>query len=56
MELELSRVDYTIAGITSPNCMKLLPQAHPQETQKVRHLSFSTASHFTNSFQGGFGG
>lgn len=38
MELELSRVDYTIVGITSSNCMRLLPQANPQETQKVSRL------------------
>lgn len=46
MELELSRVDYTIVGITSSNCMRLLPQANPQETQKV-----STNIINTNTFQ-----
>ncbi|KAJ3657514.1 hypothetical protein Zmor_009310 [Zophobas morio] len=35
MELELSRVDYTIVGITSTNCLKLLPPSAAKETQKV---------------------
>ncbi|KAF2879488.1 hypothetical protein ILUMI_26683 [Ignelater luminosus] len=35
MELELSRVDYTIVGITSQSCMKLLPNTKPNEQQKV---------------------
>lgn len=35
MELELSRIDYTVTGITSPKCMKLLPSSGPKEQQKV---------------------
>ncbi|KAL3267317.1 hypothetical protein HHI36_011448 [Cryptolaemus montrouzieri] len=35
MELDLCRVDYTIIGLTSKNCMKLLPPAHLKEPQKV---------------------
>ncbi|XP_044255366.1 Bardet-Biedl syndrome 7 protein homolog [Tribolium madens] len=35
MELELSRVDYTIVGITSQNCLKLLPPSVSKEPQKV---------------------
>ncbi|EFA01565.1 Bardet-Biedl syndrome 7 protein homolog-like Protein [Tribolium castaneum] len=35
MELELSRVDYTIVGITSQNCLKLLPPSASKEPQKV---------------------
>lgn len=37
MELELSRIDYTIVGLTSPNCMKLLPSG-PKQQQKVNFL------------------
>lgn len=35
MELELSRVDYTIVGLTYPNCLKLLPSPGPKYQQKV---------------------
>ncbi|KAJ8951664.1 hypothetical protein NQ318_012205 [Aromia moschata] len=35
MELELTRVDYTIVGVTNPNCMQLLPSSYPKEQQKV---------------------
>ncbi|RZB77484.1 Bardet-Biedl syndrome 7 protein -like, partial [Asbolus verrucosus] len=35
MELELSRVDYTIIGITSTNCLRLLPPNGSKEPQKV---------------------
>lgn len=35
MELELSRVDYTIVGITSKSCMKILPHNKANEQQKV---------------------
>lgn len=36
MDLELTRVDYTIVGITDVNCLQLLPNAYPKEQQKVR--------------------
>ncbi|CAG9839510.1 unnamed protein product [Diabrotica balteata] len=32
--LELTRVDYTIIGITNPNCLQLIP-AQPKEPQRV---------------------
>lgn len=35
MELELSRVDYTLVGVTSSNCMKLLPGSGLKDPQKV---------------------
>ncbi|XP_044749136.1 Bardet-Biedl syndrome 7 protein homolog [Coccinella septempunctata] len=35
MELDLSRLDYTIVGLTSRNCMKLLPSNYLKEPQKV---------------------
>ncbi|KAJ3630530.1 hypothetical protein MTP99_011722 [Tenebrio molitor] len=35
MELELSRIDYTLVGITSTNCLKLLPPSVSKEPQKV---------------------
>ncbi|KAK9870809.1 hypothetical protein WA026_009769 [Henosepilachna vigintioctopunctata] len=35
MELDLTRVDYTIVGLTSMNCMKLLPPSFLKEPQKV---------------------
>ncbi|KAJ9601052.1 hypothetical protein L9F63_000787 [Diploptera punctata] len=35
MELELSRVDYTLVGITAPQTMKLLPNAGIRAMQKV---------------------
>ncbi|KAJ8912894.1 hypothetical protein NQ315_011217 [Exocentrus adspersus] len=35
MELELTRIDYTIVGITDANCLQLLPSASPKEQQKV---------------------
>ncbi|XP_019866840.1 Bardet-Biedl syndrome 7 protein homolog [Aethina tumida] len=35
MELNLHRVDYTIVGLTEPNCMKLLPGDTPKSQQKV---------------------
>lgn len=34
MELDLYRIDYTIVGVTSNNCMKLIPSTHI-EPQKV---------------------
>lgn len=36
MELELSRVDYTLVGVTSNNCMKLLPGSGLKDPQKVK--------------------
>lgn len=36
MELELSRVDYTLVGVTSQGCMKLIPNIGPKEPQKVK--------------------
>lgn len=36
MELELSRVDYAVVGVTSTNCMKILPKTLAHETQRVR--------------------
>lgn len=53
MELELTRVDYTVVGITSPNCMKLLPPSHPQEQQKV--TTKPPQAHPQPSVQGGPG-
>ncbi|KDR14735.1 Bardet-Biedl syndrome 7 protein homolog isoform X2 [Zootermopsis nevadensis] len=35
MEMELSRVDYTLVGITAPQTMKLLPSTGTGMTQKV---------------------
>lgn len=35
MELELSRVDYTLVGITAPQTMKLLPSIGTRMMQKV---------------------
>jgi hypothetical protein len=35
MELELSRVDYTLVGITAPQTMKLLPSIGTGMMQKV---------------------
>ncbi|XP_075234502.1 BBSome complex member BBS7-like [Lycorma delicatula] len=35
MTLELTRVDYTLLGLTSPQCMKLLPGAGSKGMQKV---------------------
>ncbi|KAF7270542.1 hypothetical protein GWI33_016498 [Rhynchophorus ferrugineus] len=35
MELQLSRVDYTVVGITNNNCLKLLPSSNLKEPQKV---------------------
>ncbi|XP_048519315.1 Bardet-Biedl syndrome 7 protein homolog isoform X1 [Dendroctonus ponderosae] len=35
MELQLSRVDYTVAGVTNKNCMRLLPPSTSKEPQKV---------------------
>lgn len=35
MELQLSRVDYTVVGVTNKNCVKLLPPSTPKEQQKV---------------------
>lgn len=35
MELELSRVDYTLVGITAPQTMKLLPNIGTRMMQKV---------------------
>ncbi|XP_018568735.1 Bardet-Biedl syndrome 7 protein homolog [Anoplophora glabripennis] len=35
MDLELTRVDYTIVGITDLNCLQLLPNVYPKEQQKV---------------------
>jgi hypothetical protein len=35
MELELSRVDYTLVGITAPQTMKLLPSTGTRMMQKV---------------------
>lgn len=35
-DLELTRVDYTIVGITNPNCLQLLPgNGGVKETQRV---------------------
>ncbi|XP_017775977.1 PREDICTED: Bardet-Biedl syndrome 7 protein homolog [Nicrophorus vespilloides] len=35
MELELTRVDYTIIGVNSNNCMKLVPIDNNREQQKI---------------------
>jgi hypothetical protein len=35
MELELSRVDYTLVGITAPQTMQLLPSIGTRMMQKV---------------------
>lgn len=35
MELELSRMDYTLVGITAPQTMKLLPSMGTRMMQKV---------------------
>jgi len=35
MELELSRVDYTLVGITAPQTMRLLPSIGTRMMQKV---------------------
>ncbi|XP_030747216.1 Bardet-Biedl syndrome 7 protein homolog [Sitophilus oryzae] len=35
MELQLSRVDYTVIGVTTKNCLKLLPSNNLKEQQKV---------------------
>ncbi|XP_066257169.1 Bardet-Biedl syndrome 7 protein homolog [Euwallacea similis] len=35
MELQLSRVDYTVMGVANKNCLRLLPAAAPKEPQKV---------------------
>lgn len=40
MELQLSRVDYTVAGVTNKNCMRLLPPSTSKEPQKVIKISF----------------
>lgn len=33
--MELARVDYSLVGLTSPQCMKLLPNTAPKAVQKV---------------------
>ncbi|XP_067000696.2 Bardet-Biedl syndrome 7 protein homolog isoform X2 [Anabrus simplex] len=35
MDLELSRIDYTLVGLTSPKTMKLLPNQGPKMMQRV---------------------
>lgn len=35
MELELTRVDYNVVGLTLPNTMKLLPAVNIKQQQKV---------------------
>lgn len=35
MALELTRVDYTLLGLTSPQCMKLLPSSGGKSVQKA---------------------
>lgn len=42
MDLELTRVDYTIIGITDVNCLQLLPSLYPKEQQRVRACVFYT--------------
>lgn len=35
MELELTRVDYNVVGLTLPNTMKLLPATSIKQQQRV---------------------
>lgn len=35
MDYDLSRIDYTICGITYPDTLKILPLAGPKLQQKV---------------------
>lgn len=39
MELELTRVDYNVVGLTLPNTMKLLPVTNIKQQQKVRPIA-----------------
>lgn len=45
MELELSRVDYHLVGVTSPGCMKILPGSGLKEPQKVGKYFYHFAYH-----------
>lgn len=36
MDYDLSRIDYTICGITYPDTLKILPAPAPRAQQKVR--------------------
>jgi len=42
MELELTRVDYTIVGLTSPNCLKLLPNVNASGKQQQKVITLVT--------------
>ncbi|KAL1505873.1 hypothetical protein ABEB36_005330 [Hypothenemus hampei] len=35
MELQLSRVDYAVVGVTNKNCLRLLPASTPKDQSKV---------------------
>lgn len=52
MELELSRVDYTLVGVTSNNCMKLLPGSGLKEPQKVNPFNYIIHSTITRILGG----
>lgn len=46
MELELTRIDYTVVGVSSTGCMKILPSSGPKELQKVKRNSMKHNPYF----------
>lgn len=44
MDLELTRIDYTLIGITNSNCLDLIAGSLPRETHKVRYKNSNIVS------------
>lgn len=50
-QIELTRVDYNLVGLTNKKCMKLLPMSSPNSTQKVGFQFFYVFADFFLGFR-----